>query len=154
MPTVKEPMRLPARTSTIYPAPYDKGFDKRLKRALTGPLGLTQFGVNLTVLEPGGQTALRHWHAREDECVYVVSGEVVLITDAGETALSAGMFAGFPAGVPDGHHLVNRSSAPVTLIEIGTRSEDEDATYPDDDLTFQKRGGSFRFFHKSGEPYE
>lgn len=153
MPVIDTPASLPGRRGTIYPKPFDAGLEGRVKRALTDALGLSQFGVNLTTLEPGAMSSQRHWHAKEDEAVYILSGEATLITDDGETVLTPGMAAGFPAGVANGHHLVNRGTVPVTYLEIGTRSADEDATYPDIDLTGVKRGGVFRFFHKSGEPY-
>jgi uncharacterized cupin superfamily protein len=154
MPVIDDPMQLPGRRGTLYPARFAQGFEGRTKRALTDALGLTQFGVNLTTLEPGAMSSLRHWHAKEDECVYVLEGELVLVTDDGERVLKPGMAAGFPAGEANGHHLVNRSAAPATYLEIGTRSKDEDATYPDVDLRAEKRDGVFRFFRKSGEPYE
>jgi uncharacterized cupin superfamily protein len=146
-------MKLSGRTGTIYPTPHDKGFEGRLKRALTEPLGLTQFGVNVTTLEPGAMSSHRHWHVREDEFVYVLAGELVLVTDDGERVLAPGMAAGFPAGDKNGHHLVNKGAAPATYLEVGTRSEEEDVTYPDVDLRGEKRGGRFRFFKKSGEVY-
>jgi uncharacterized cupin superfamily protein len=147
-------MNLPGRRTTIYPAEYAAGFDKRIKRALGDAGGLTQFGVNLTTLEPGAMSALRHWHKHEDEFVFVVDGEVTLITDAGEDVLGRGMAATFPAGEPIGHHLVNRSSEPATILEIGTRSSVEDVVYPDVDLHYHKRDGRGGFVRKSGEPYE
>lgn len=154
MPVVTKTLDLPGRRTTIYPAPFAAGFEGRLKRPLTDALGLSQFGINLTTLDPGAQSSHRHWHVYEDECIYVLSGEVVLVTDDGEHVLGAGAAAGFPAGERNGHHLVNRSSAPVTYLEIGTRSKIEDVTYPDVDLLAEKRDGAFRFFRKSGEPYE
>lgn len=154
MAVIRDPMQLAGRRSTIYPAEFAAGFDKRIKRALTEALGLTQFGVNLTTLEPGGTSALRHWHAKEDECIYLLEGELVLITDAGECVLKPGMAAGFPAGEANGHQLVNRSTQPATYLEIGTRSKDEDTTYPDVDLRAEKRDGRYRFLRKSGEPCE
>ena len=154
MPIIDDPSALPGRRGTIYPAIFAKGFEGRIKRALTDALGLSQFGVNLTTLEPGAMCSLRHWHAKEDECVYVLEGELVLVTDDGERTLKPGMAAGFPAGEANGHHLVNRSAAPATYLEIGTRAKDEDATYPDVDLRGEKRDGVFRFFKKSGGPYE
>jgi uncharacterized cupin superfamily protein len=154
MPVLEDPTQLPARRGTIYPALFAAGFEGRAKRALTDALGLTQFGVNLTTLEPGAMSSLRHWHAKEDECVYLLEGELVLITDEGECVLKPGMAAGFPAGDANGHHLINRSTQPATYLEIGTRSQDEDATYPDVDLRAEKRDGRFRFLRKSGEPYE
>jgi uncharacterized cupin superfamily protein len=153
LPIIDDPAGLTGRRGTIYPAPFADGFEGRIKRALTEQLGLTQFGVNLTTLEPGAMSSQRHWHAKEDECVYVLEGELVLVTDDGERVLKPGMAAGFPAGEANGHHLVNRSGAPATYLEIGTRSPDEDATYSDIDMRGEKRDGKFRFFKKSGEPY-
>ena len=153
MKVIRDPHALEPRTGTIYPPEYAQGFEGRLKRALGNPGGLTQFGVNLTTLNPGAMSAHRHWHAREDEFVYVLSGELTLITDAGEEVLGPGMAACFPAGEPNAHHLVNRSAAPATYLEVGTRSPDEDAEYPDVDLRLEKRDGKAAFFHKSGEPY-
>ena len=153
MPVIDDPSRLPARRSTIYPACFAKDLEGRIKRPLTDALGLTQFGVNLTTLEPGAMSSHRHWHVKEDECVYILEGELVLVTDEGERILRPGIAAGFPAGVADGHHLVNRSAAPATYLEIGTRSKDEDATYSDIDMRVEKRDGTFRFFTKAGEPY-
>ncbi|WP_083556591.1 cupin domain-containing protein [Hyphomicrobium sp. NDB2Meth4] len=154
MAVIRDPMNLPGRRSTIYPAEFAAGFDKRIKRALGDAGGLTQFGVNLTTLEPGGVSSLRHWHAKEDEFIFILEGEAVLVTEAGEELLGAGMAATFPAGVPDAHQLVNRSNAPVSYLEIGTRAEDDEANYPDIDLRFLKREGQRSFVRKSGEPYE
>lgn len=153
MPIIDDPMQLPGRRSTIYPKPLDEGFEGRIKRALTGPLGLTQFGINLTTLEPGAQSSHRHYHMAEDEMIYMVSGEVILITSDGEQMLKASMSAGFPAGETNGHHLVNRSNAPATYLEIGTRKPNEDVTYSDVDLRAEKRAFKSQFFKKSGEPY-
>ncbi|MFO1171165.1 MAG: cupin domain-containing protein [Hyphomicrobiaceae bacterium] len=153
MPVIRDPKAIEGRRGTIYPKEFAQGFERRVKRALTGPLGLTQFGVNLTTLEPGAMSAHRHWHRAEDEAIYVLEGEITLIDDGGETVLRAGMAAGFPAGDANGHHLVNRSACPATYLEIGTRAESEDATYPDIDLRGEKRGSTFRFFHKDGTPY-
>lgn len=152
MPIIRDPSSLPARRTTTYPSPFDKGFDKRAKRALTDALGLKQFGLNLTTLEPGGQSAHRHWHAIEDEAVYVLDGALTLVTDEGEQILTAGMVAGFPAGSANGHHLINRGMEPATYLEIGTRARDDDVVYSDIDLQVSKRDGQFRFSRKSGEP--
>ena len=154
MPVIRDPMKLPGRRSTIYPAEYASGFDRRVKRALGDAGGLTQFGVNVTTLEPGAVSALRHWHTNEDELVFILEGEATLVTDAGEELLGPGMAAAFPAGEPNAHQLVNRSDAPVTYLEIGTRAAEDEATYPDVDLRFIKRNGRRTFVRKSGEPYE
>ncbi len=150
MPAIRDPMAVVGRRGTIYPPPHDQGFEGRVKRALTGLLGLTQFGVNLTTLEPGAMSAQRHWHTSEDECVTVIEGEITLVTDEGETLLGPGMVAGFPKGERNGHHLVNRSAAPAHYLEIGTRSPHDDVEYPDLDLKGEKRDGSYRFLAKDG----
>lgn len=153
MPVITDPFAVDGKRGTVYPKEMATGFEKRLKRPLTGPLGLTQFGVNLTTLEPGAQSAHRHWHRLEDEFIYVLDGELTLVTNAGETILRSGMAAGFPANDGDGHHLVNRSLNDAHYLEIGSRNKDEDATYPDVDLRGEKREGVFSFFHKDGRPY-
>ena len=116
--------------------------------------GLTQFGVNRVVLPPQARTALRHWHENEDEFVIVMSGEVVLREEDGETVLRAGDCAGFKAGVENGHAFENRTDEPVVLFEIGTRSPDETGHYPDVDLRYEKRDGVVAFVHRDGTPYK
>lgn len=116
--------------------------------------GLTQFGVNRVVLPPQARTALRHWHENEDEFVIVMSGEVVLREEDGETVLRAGDCAGFKAGVENGHAFENRTDEPVVLFEIGTRSPDETGHYPDVDLRYEKRDGVVTFVHRNGTPYK
>ena len=153
MAVIRDPSKVQGRRGTIYPAKFAQGFEGRLKRALGDAGGLTQFGVNLTTLEPGAASAHRHWHRTEDEFIYMLEGELTLITEAGEETLRPGMAATFPAGQADGHQLVNRGSAPATYLEIGTRSKDEDVTYSDIDLRGEKRDGKFRFFTKSGATY-
>ena len=146
-------LELAARTGSDYPAPHNAPCLARIRRALGDAFELSQFGVNLTTLEPGAMSAHRHWHRVEDEFIYVVDGELTLITDGGEEALAPGMAATFPAGEANGHHLVNKSGKPATYLEIGSRSPDEDAEYPDIDLRLTKRNGKAAFLHKSGEPY-
>ncbi|MGQ0484233.1 MAG: cupin domain-containing protein [Hyphomicrobiales bacterium] len=142
-----------ARTSTIYPPPYAAPLAGREKRALGDPFGLTQFGVNLTTLQPGAWSSQRHWHEREDEFIYVVDGVIVLIDDAGEHVLTSGMCAGFKAGVPNGHHLVNRSAGPATFVEIGTRSPEERSHYPEADMRGVKKGEKWTITRKDGTAY-
>src|SRR5205085_10532375 len=105
--------------------------------------GLSQFGVNLTELPPGAWLSHRHWHEREDEFVYVLTGEVVLIDDHGEHVLKAGMCAGFKAGVANGHHLINRSDRPAHILEIGSRAPDEHAHYSEANLDAVRRDGKW-----------
>jgi uncharacterized cupin superfamily protein len=143
---------VPVRTGSGYPAPFDAPCAGRTRRPLGDAVGLDQFGVNLQRLAPGAWTSQRHWHTTEDEFVWVVSGEVVLVTDAGEETLRAGDCAGFKAGVPDGHHLQNRSDSEAVLLEIGTRDPAGDACdYPDIDLV--ARAGEDIYRHRDGAPY-
>jgi uncharacterized cupin superfamily protein len=144
---------VPARTGTIYPQPYAAAMAGRAKRALGDLFGLSQFGVNLTVLAPGSASSERHWHESEDEFVFILEGEVSLIDDAGEHLLTAGMCAGFKAGVPNGHKLVNRSSMPATMLEVGTRSDGDRAHYPEADMAAVKENGKFRITRKDGTAY-
>jgi uncharacterized cupin superfamily protein len=144
---------LPARTASIYPPAFAKALKGRSKRALGDAFGLTQFGVNCTVLEPGSASSERHWHAAEDELVFVLEGEVTLIDDAGEHLLAPGMCAGFKAGVANGHKLVNRGAVRAVFLEIGTRSSTESVVYPDVDMLARKSDGTYILTHKDGTPY-
>lgn len=149
-----DPKTLPVVTGTTYPAPYDEPCRRRHRTRLGDAAGLTQYGVNLLRLEPGAWSSQRHWHTGGDEFIYVLSGELVLVTDAGEEVLRAGDCAGFKAGDPDGHHLQNRSGADATILEIGTRVPGEAAYYPEADLVARvagaKPGGYTR---RNGSPY-
>jgi uncharacterized cupin superfamily protein len=136
-----------------YPAPYDEPCRQRKRVRLGDAAGLTQFGVNLLRLPPGVWSSQRHWHAAEDEFVYILEGEVVLVTNAGEEVLRAGDCAGFKAGEPDGHQLQNRTNAEVVLLEIGSRNPEGDAVdYPDIDLEI-RAGARTSYLHKDGTPY-
>ncbi len=143
----------PTRFGTGYPPPFDAPCRERKRWKLGDAAGLTQFGVNLLRLPPGAWSSQRHWHTAEDEFVFVVEGEVVLVTDAGEEVLRAGDSAGFKAGVPDGHHIQNRSDREAVLLEVGARRPGEDgADYPDIDLTIHPGETTYR--HKDGTPYD
>jgi uncharacterized cupin superfamily protein len=133
--------------------PYYAACAAREKQALGDAAGLDQFGVNLLRLKPGMQSSQRHWHAQEDEFVYVLEGEVVLCEDSGNTVLRAGDAAGWKAGVANGHCLVNRTDRDALVLEVGTRKKDDRVTYPDIDLVNSKVGGKASFLHRSGEPY-
>jgi uncharacterized cupin superfamily protein len=141
-------------TRTGYPPPFDRVVGGRERKRLGNAAGLDQFGVNLTTLKPGAASALRHWHEQEDEFVYILEGEVVLIEDAGETVLGPGDAAGFKANTPNGHHLVNKSGRDVVYLEIGTRSKHERAHYSDVDMMVVRDDKGARYTHKSGEPYK
>jgi len=149
-----DPSTLPARTSSGYPSPFRERVLPREKRALGDALGLTKIGVNLTTLMPGKESALRHWHTKEDELIFILEGEVVLVTDRGEQTLVAGTYCAFPAGVQDGHHMINRTDKPARYLEISNRDPEDGAEYPDDDLHFSKTAeGGFVFAHKDRTPY-
>jgi len=135
---------LPVDTKTPYPVPFDRVVYGRERRRLGNAAGLNQFGVNLTTLRPGAASALRHWHANEDELVFILGGEVVLIEDDGETLLKPGDAAGFKANSGNGHHLVNRTTA---------RSKHERVEYPDVDLVAVRDDKGWRFTRRNGDPY-
>jgi len=139
-------------TRSGYPEPYRQVTIGRERKRLGNAIGLDQFGVNLSRLKPGAQSSQRHWHANEDEFVYILEGEVVLHEDSGETVLRPGDAAGWKAGVPDGHCLINRSARDVVYLEIGTRAKHERAQYPDVDLMVVRDDNGMRYTHKSGEP--
>jgi uncharacterized cupin superfamily protein len=149
-----DPQTVPARQGSSYPEQFRAQVEARAKRPLGDATGLTQFGVNLVELPPGCWSSQRHWHSHEDEFVYVLDGELTLVTDAGEQVLRAGMAAGFPAGKADGHHLINRTDRPATYLEVGTRRDEVDEVdYPDIDMAVRHRDGMQMFVRKSGEPY-
>jgi uncharacterized cupin superfamily protein len=143
----------PSKTGASYPAPYDAPCSERIRRRLGEAGGLTAFGVNHLTLPPGAWSSQRHWHSHEDEFVMVLSGEVVLVTDAGEEVLRAGDSAAFKAGEADGHHIVNRSGAEATLLEVGTDAPARDrVVYPDIDMVAEP--GEHGYRRGDGTPIE
>lgn len=145
---------VPPRTRpSVYPEPFFSRMLLRQKTVLGDRFGLTNFGVNLTRILPGGSSALRHWHTRQDEFIYVLEGTLTLETDAGETQLTPGMCAGFKANLPNGHRLVNKGDAEVVYLEIGDRTPGDEASYPDDDIQAKSVDGKWVFAHKDGTPY-
>lgn len=145
---------LPEHTGSGYPEPFRSRMGDRVKRKLGEAFGLTQYGVNLVRLGPGGQSALRHFHTNEEELVYVLDGELVLVTNVGEQVVRAGMCVGFPANTGDAHQFVNRSAAPATYLEIGSRHAADMAYYPDDDLCWVRDDeGNQVGAHKNGKRY-
>ena len=143
----------PRRRPSNYPEPFFSLMAGREKRQLGDIFGLANFGVNLTRLVPGAMSALRHYHSKQDEFIYILEGYPTLITTAGETALSPGMCAGFRAGVANGHKLVNRSGEDVVYLEVGDRTPGDEGAYPDDDLKAILVDGQWTFVHKDGTPY-
>ena len=145
--------KAPTRFGTGYPAPFDAPCRERRRWKLGDAAGLSQFGVNLLRLPPGAWSSQRHWETGNDEFVYVVSGEVVMVTDAGEEVLRAGDAAGFKAGDPDGHHLQNRARTDAFVLEIGTRLPDDGAVYSDIDMLATGDGKPADYIHRDGTPY-
>lgn len=143
----------PRTTPSNYPEPFASRMRNRTKRPLGDLFGLSNFGVNYTVLAPGAVSSIRHAHSHQDEFIYILEGSPTLITNAGETTLAPGMCAGFKAGTGDAHALVNRSQEEVHFLEIGDRSPDDTGSYPDDDLKALRVDGKWRFTHKDGTPY-
>lgn len=152
-PPALDPQEVAERVGTNYPPPLDGPCLARRKRALGDAAGLTHFGVNLVELPPGAWSSQRHWHASEDEFVYVLEGELVLVTDGGEQALGPGMAAGFPAGKAEGHKLENRSAAKAVYLEVGDRAPTEEVTYTDSDMHLVRDEGGRRVTRKDGTPY-
>jgi uncharacterized cupin superfamily protein len=144
----------PSRSKrSIYPGQFASRMTGRDKKPLGDLFALSNFGVNLTRLEPGAISALRNAHLAQDEFIYVLQGTPVLVTNAGETQLCPGMCAGFKAGTGDGHQLVNRSTEDVVYLEVGDRTSGDRVTYPDDDLAAEFANGMWLFKHKDGTPY-
>ncbi len=142
---------VPARKGSGYPPPFDAPCMDRVRQRLGNAGGLTDFGVNLMHLPPGGWSSQRHWHSHEDEFVYVLAGELTLIEDDGETLLRAGDCAAFPKNTGNGHHLINRSDTTAVYLEVGSRHPDDLTTCSDIDLKSANADG--RFVHKDGTPY-
>ena len=138
-------------TECNYPSPFDRPCLDQSTQRLARHAGLTQFGVNLTVIQPGAWSSQRHWHSREDELVWVLEGELTLVTDGGEEVLRAGDCAAFRGGDPDGHHLVNQSGLPAKVLEIGNSDPQDRCVYSDIDMVAGP--GATRYCHRDGTPY-
>ena len=145
---------IPPRTKpSNYPEPFFSRMLKREKRQLGDVFGLRNFGVNLTRLTPGGESALLHRHSKQDEFIYILEGEPTLITETAEVKLSPGMCAGFPAA-GEAHQLVNRTSQDVLYLEVGDRTPGDEGSYPNDDIqAVLGADGKWLFTHKDGRPY-
>lgn len=142
---------IPERKGSNYPAPFDREVGERIRQRLGDAGGLSQFGVNLLQLPPGSWSGHRHWHSAEDEFVYLVSGELVLITDQGEQLMRAGDCAAFPANTPNGHQLVNRSPSMAVCLEVGSRAASDRVVYSDIDMVFDPAVDWYT--RKDGTPY-
>lgn len=146
--------KCPVKTGSIYPEPYASEMRGRSSLRLGDAGGLTQFGANLVILEPGAKSSLRHWHLNEDEFVMVTEGECTLIDDAGAHVMRPGDCAAFPAGDTNGHHFINRTDRVAKFLVVGTRSPHEVATYSDVDMRVEIRDGRATFTYKDGTPWE
>jgi uncharacterized cupin superfamily protein len=142
---------VPAAVGSNYPTPFDAPCNAQSSQRLARHAGLTLFGVNLTEVAPGAWTSQRHWHSHEDEFVWVVEGELTLITDAGEEVLRAGDCAAFRRGDTDGHHLVNKTDQPAKVLEIGNSDPKDRCVYPDIDMIAEP--GVEAYLHRDGTPY-
>jgi uncharacterized cupin superfamily protein len=141
-------------TQSLYPEPFASMMSGRIKRKLGDFFGLTNFGINLTELSPGAMSALKHHHLKQDEFIYVLSGNPTLVYGDDEFLMSPGECFGFKKGNGIGHHLVNHSDSPVVYLEIGDRTVEEMAEYPDNDLIAKSdKDGAWVFLHKDGRPY-
>lgn len=146
--------KVPDEVATGYPVQFRNVIEGRSRKRLGNAIGLTQFGVNICTIKPGSQSSQRHWHQNEDEFVYVLEGEVVLIEDGGEVVLKKGEAAGWKAGAPNGHTIANRSDRDALVLEVGTRDPVGDkVVYPDIDMLFERTGDARRYTRKSGDPY-
>lgn len=149
-----DPAKAPLKTGSIYPAPYGAQMAGRSSIRLGEAGGLSQFGVNIVILEPGAKSSLRHWHLHEDEFVMVIRGTCTLIDDNGRHEMREGDCAAFPAGDPNGHHFINESGAEARFLVVGTKAPAEVASYSDIDLMVEIADGTARFTRKDGTPYE
>ena len=145
--------KVPVKSGTFYPAQFQAECKGRHKQALGDAIGLTQFGVNITRIEPGQTSALRHWHEQEDEFIYMLEGELVLAENDGEIVLKAGDAAGFKAGSGVAHRLINRRNRDAVYFEVGTRAKTERVHYPDVDLELVRDEKGRRYQRRNGEPY-
>ena len=148
------PELISEKTRSIYPQEFQHLVKGRSKKKLGNAAGLSNFGVNLVTLQPGSCSSIRHWHAKQDEFIYVIQGEITLITDEGEQTLTPGNCAGFPAGEANGHHLINKSDSIARYLEIGDRTSGDIVTYPDVDLVARDSNTGWVFTHKNGDLYE
>jgi uncharacterized cupin superfamily protein len=143
---------IPCRLGSSYPTPHDGPCKERMRSPLSRSQGLTAFGVNLCTIPPGAWSSQRHWHSHEDEFIWVVEGELTLVTDSGEEILRPGDCAAFKAGEPDGHHLINKTALPAKVLEIGNSDARDRCVYSDIDMIAEP--GVTGFSHRDGTLYQ
>jgi len=149
-----DPLSLPESNGTIYPEPFATLQRKRFNRRLGDHAGLSNFGVTITRIAPGGQSSCRHAHSRQDEFVYIIEGEATLETDAGQQVMKPGMCVGFPAGAGDGHRFLNKTDKDVLFLVVGDRAPGDDVVYPDVDLAGTPGpDGKYVYTRKDGSSY-
>ena len=141
---------VPLQGGSSYPEPHATEMGERYRQSLGDAAGLTLFGANLMTMKPGSKSSLRHWHEVEDEFVWIVSGELVLVQDEGETVMRPGDAAGFAAGDRNGHQFVNRSDADAQFLVVGTRPERDRCHYSDVDLIAHNDGDREWFTRRDG----
>lgn len=144
--------KVPRKTGSIYPAPYDREMQGRVSLRLGEGGGLSQFGANLVILAPGAKSSLRHWHQHEDEFVMITEGRLTLVDDTGDTPMQPGDCAAFPAGDQNGHHFINQTDAEARFLVIGTKAKAETAYYSDVDMKVELDETGFAFTRRNGDP--
>ena len=147
-------LKVPVKSGTIYPKPYDAEVAGRWSLRLGEAGGLTQFGVNIVILPPGAKSSMRHWHLHEDEFVMITHGECTMMQDAGTTIMQAGDCAAFPAGVADGHCFINHTDQEARFLVVGTKAKTEVTTYSDIDFMAHQSGGVTRFTYRNGTDWK
>jgi len=150
--TVFNPSDVESISGASYPGALKDICEERYKQRLGNHVGLTNFGVNLVTLKPRSGSALRHWHTKQDEFIYIVSGTATLVTDAGETTIGPGQCAGFAAGESNGHMLANNTDEDVVYLEVGDRTAGDTVNYSDVDLVGEFTGSGYAFTRKNGDP--
>jgi uncharacterized cupin superfamily protein len=151
---VFRPTDVAENSTSTYPDPFHASQMKRAYRRLGDHAGLKNYGVNLVRVMPGGQSSARHAHTKQDEFVYVIEGELVLVTDAGRETVGPGACIGFPAGTGDGHHFLNLGTTDATFLVVGDRTQGDEVSYPDIDLAWKMGSDGVKgYFHKDGTLY-
>lgn len=143
----------PRTRNSVYPEPFASMMSGRIKRVLGDVFELTNFGVNITVLEPGAISSLKHSHTKQDEFIYAIEGQATLKIGDASRDLTAGICAGFKAGSSVAHHIVNTSNERFVYLEIGDRLPGDSADYPDHDLVVRSEKSQWIFSHKNGMSY-
>jgi uncharacterized cupin superfamily protein len=143
---------VPLNKSIIYPPHLKAPFEGRAKRRVGDAVGMKNFGFNITTLEPGAWSSHRHWHTRQDEMIYLLEGELTLVTDSGRSVIKPGTAVGFPANSGESHNLINSGTTTAVYIEVGDRLPGDEVTYADVDLAARQNTPSYSFTKRDGSP--